>query len=162
MKHYDYMCVRYERAGECIGRYRPFGWRYVRDASERGGRLSFRRDRETPEKRALDALQKVCDEAAAEADGVRMKCRAAGHIATLPVWLVGLAVICSGLNGALRGATAYAAAACALGVGIVFASVAVRRAAAALGLRVTRKRRAALGEKMSAAEREARKIRDAV
>ena len=58
--HYDYMTVRANDISEC-GHYSAFGWIYIADDSERGGRYSFRRISCPSVQAKLDSMQNECE-----------------------------------------------------------------------------------------------------
>ena len=98
MKHYDYMSVRSRYERECRCMYGKFGWEYVRDKSGRGGRYSFRRGSDIPDRSRLEELQRSGDELAERIDRIRGRCRTLGHAAGVVVAAIGLTAACAGMS----------------------------------------------------------------
>lgn len=160
MKHYDYMCVRAENSRECKGRYCKFGWRYVPDESERGGRLSFRREAPAPRGDELDALQRRCDAKAEEIDELRGHCRVIGGIVSVIVAAAGYFVMGAGLE-MLGDGYARGGAVCIAGALAAVAAFLAGKGAAAIALRASRRRRMLLSAQLAGLIAETEKIGNA-
>lgn len=160
MKHYDYMCVRAENSRECKGRYCKFGWRYVPDESERGGRLSFRRAAPALRVDELDALQRRCDAKAEEIDELRGHCRVIGGIMSVMVAAAGYFVMCAGLE-MLGGGYARGGAVCIAGALTAVVAFLVGKGAEAVALRFSRGRRMLLSAQLAELLAETEKIGNA-
>ncbi len=158
MKHYDYMCVRSSSRRECKGRYCRFGWRYVPDDSERGGRMSFRRDASSPERTAYDVLQRRSDAKAEEIDKIRDKCRIFGCIMSAIVAVFGFFAMSAGLEMLLGGAPRTGGAVAVVGALCAAPAYIVGKAAYAAAMRATGKRRMRLSGELAALLAEAEKI----
>lgn len=160
MKHYDYMCVRAENSRECKGRYCKFGWRYVPDESERGGRLSFRRAAPALRVDELDALQRRCDAKAEEIDELRGYCRVIGGIMSVMVAAAGYFVMCAGLE-MLGGSAPGGGAVCIAGALAAAAAFLAGKGAEAIALRASRGRRMLLSAQLTELLAETEKIGNA-
>lgn len=161
MDHYDYMCVRSERLRECECRYARFGWRYVCDASEKGGGISFRRNSKTKNKRELDSLQQRCDITAAEIDRLRNKCRMAGRIASGMTAFSSFIAVYSGMNVLMRGSVSdIAVGGCLCVIGLITAalSFAAGRIVRGLAMTITDGKRRRLSDQLSEILTEAEKV----
>lgn len=161
MNHYDYMCVRSEKRRECECRYIRFGWRYVCDASEKGGGISFRRNRKTGNKRELDKLQLECDIKAEEIDRLRNKCRIAGRVASGITAVSSFTAVYAGMNVLMRGSLpdiVFGGCLCAAGLVIAALSFAVGSIVRRLAITMTDEKRRRLSEQLSEILAEAEKI----
>ena len=163
MKHCDYMCVRGPERRECERRYGRFGWKYVCDASERGGGVSFRRDACIPRRRELDELQSRCDDKAAEIDRILAAVRAAGYAASAAVAAAAFVFTGMGMSVFMRAETSYAVAGgcvCLAGAAAAAAAFPAGRIVRRAALAATRRKRSLLGRELSALLAEAESIGD--
>lgn len=161
MKHYDYMSVRSRYERECRCMYGKFGWEYVRDKSERGGRYSFRRGSDIPDRSRLEELQRSGDELAERIDRIRGRCRTLGHAAGVVVAAIGLSAACAGMSALMRGSAvniAVGSAVCAVGAMTALLSFAVSRSVRAAALAATRSKRAEFAAALSDISAEAEKL----
>ncbi len=95
--HYDYMTVRADDIAEC-GHYAAFGWTYVADESERGGRYSFRRISCPSVREKLDAMQSECETLLGKVRKIERRAVIAGALVAAIAVVIGLIAFVNGMN----------------------------------------------------------------
>lgn len=95
--HYDYMTVRADGIDEC-GHYASFGWTYVADESEKGGRYSFRRISCPSVQAKLDAMQSECESLLDKIRKIGNRARAIGALTASVAIIIGMIAFVNGMN----------------------------------------------------------------
>lgn len=103
------MTVRADGLSEC-GHYSAFGWIYVADESEKGGRYSFRRVSCPSVQNRLDELQNECEVLLGEIRRIGGKARVAGFLAASVAAVIGLIAFINGMNMCIGDAIPFKAA----------------------------------------------------
>ena len=125
--HYDYMTVRANDISEC-GHYSAFGWIYIADDSERGGRYSFRRISCPSVQAKLDSMQNECEKLLLKIRKIGEKARLCGVAVAAVTLLIGIVAFINGMNMCI-GETFRFNAAVSVAAGVfAFAALAVSAA----------------------------------
>ena len=95
--HYDYMTVRANDISEC-GHYSAFGWIYIADDSERGGRDYFRIIICPSVQAQLDTKQKENEKMLLKIRKIGEKARLCGVAVAAVTLLIGIVAFINGMN----------------------------------------------------------------